>query len=159
MKGVTTMRTRLLALLAAVVFVPAIAAAAGPRDRDVAELTRLSNAWDQAIVRKDEKVVADNMAEDFRQMDGYGNLETKQSFVAGIVDPKLTIDPYTVEEFAVRLYGDTALLSGRTHMTGKYDGKVFESNYRYIDIYVRRQGAWKIVSVQITKIPPAMAAG
>jgi ketosteroid isomerase-like protein len=122
---------------------------------DVAELTRLSNAWDQAIVRKDEKAVADNMAEDFRQIDGYGNLETRKSFVAGILDPKLTIDPYTVEDFEVRLYGDTALLSGRTHMTGKYDGKAFESNYRYIDIYVRRHGAWKIVSVQITKIPPA----
>jgi ketosteroid isomerase-like protein len=53
------------------------------------------------------------------------------------------------------LYGDTALLSGRTHMTGKYDGQVFESNYRYIDIYVRRAGVWKIVSVQITRIPPA----
>ena len=39
-------------------------------------------------------------------------------------------------------------------MTGKYDGKPFESNYRYIDIYVRRGGTWKIVSVQITKIPP-----
>jgi ketosteroid isomerase-like protein len=130
-------------------------AAAADQGGDVAELTRLSNAWDQAIVRKDEKAVADNMAEDFRQIDGYGNLETRKSFVAGILDPKLTIDPYTVEDFEVRLYGDTALLSGRTHMTGRYDGKRFESNYRYIDIYVRRNGAWKIVSVQITKLPPA----
>jgi ketosteroid isomerase-like protein len=136
---------------------PDAVASPAPARVDVAELTRLSNAWDQAIVRKDERAIADNMAEDFRQIDGYGNLETKESFVAGLVDPRLTIDPYTVEEFEVRLYGDTALLSGRTHMTGKYDGKTFESNYRYIDIYVRRQGAWKIVSVQITKIPPPKA--
>ena len=129
------------------------AARAAPPDDDVATLTRLSDAWDAAIVRKDEKAIADNMAEDFRQIDGYGNLETKSSFVAGIVDPKLTIDPYTVEEFEVRLYGDVALLSGRTHMTGRYDGKEFESNYRYIDIYVRRNGVWKIVSVQVTKFP------
>jgi ketosteroid isomerase-like protein len=130
------------------------AATAADQAADVAELTRISDAWDQAIVRKDEAAVAANMAEDFRQIDGYGNLETKKSFVAGIVDPKLAIDPYTVEDFEVRLYGDTALLSGRTHMTGKYDGKPFESNYRYIDIYVRRGGTWKIVSVQITKMPP-----
>ncbi len=157
MSGMRKLRTQLLALLAAVALVPMMAVAAESRDRDVAELTRLSDAWDKAIVRKDEKAVADNMAEDFRQIDGYGNLETKKSFVAGIVDPKMTIDPYTVEEFDVRLYGDTALLSGRTHMTGKYDGKGFESNYRYIDIYVRRDGAWKIVSVQITKIPAPKA--
>ena len=153
------MRAQLLALLAAAALVPTMAAAAENRERDVAELTRLSDAWDKAIIRKDEKAIADNMAEDFRQIDPRANLETKKSFVAGILDPKLTIDPYTVEEFEVRLYGDTALLSGRTHMTGKYDGQAFESNYRYIDIYVRRNGAWKIVSVQITRIPPPKPAG
>jgi len=152
MRSHPVVRAKLLALLAAAAIVPAMTAAGEPRV-DIAELTRLSEGWDEAIVRKDEKAVADNMAEDFRQIDGYGNLETKKSFVAGIVDPKLTIDPYTVEDFEVRLYGDTALLSGRTHMTGKYDGQMFESNYRYIDIYVRRDGTWKIVSVQITKIP------
>lgn len=134
-------------------------AAAAENTADMAELKRLSDAWDQAIIRKDEAAIAGNMAADFRQIDGYGNLENRQSFVAGIVDPKLTIDPYTVEDFEIRLYGDTALLSGRTHMTGKYDGKPFESNYRYIDIYVRRGGAWKIVSVQITKLPPPKPPG
>jgi ketosteroid isomerase-like protein len=133
---------------------PAFAAEQNP---DVATLTRLSDAWDKAIVRKDEKAVAGNMAEDFRIIDGYGNVAAKQAFVADIMDPKLTIDPYTVEDFEVRIYGDTALLSGRTHMTGKHDGKPFESNYRYIDIYVRKSGAWKIVSVQITRLPPPIA--
>ena len=157
------MRNARLALLAAALMLSALvsnpALPAESRERDVAELTRLSDAWDKAIVRKDEKAIAENMAEDFRQIDPRANLETKKSFVAGILDPKLTIDPYTVEEFEVRLYGDTALLSGRTHMTGKYDGEVFESNYRYIDIYVRRNGKWKIVSVQITRIPPPKPAG
>jgi ketosteroid isomerase-like protein len=150
------MRMRVAAAAAAWIWCCAVSVSlAAERTADVAELTRISDAWDKAIVRKDEAAVAANMAADFRQIDGYGNLETKKSFVAGIVDAKLTIDPYTVEDFEVRLYGDTALLSGRTHMTGKYDGKPFESNYRYIDIYVRQGGSWKIVSVQITKIPPA----
>jgi ketosteroid isomerase-like protein len=139
-----------MALVAAALAAGAFAAAPSP---DVATLTKLSDDWDKAIVGKDEQAIAGNMADDFRQIDGYGNLETKQSFVAGILDPKLTIDPYTVEEFEVRMYGDTALLSGRTLMTGKYDGKPFTSNYRYIDVYVRRGGVWKIVSVQITKLP------
>ena len=70
------------------------------------------------------------------------------------MDAKLTIDPYTVEDFDVRLFGDVALLSGRTRMTGRFDGKPFTSHYRYIDIYVKRNGAWKIVSVQITRMAP-----
>jgi len=131
-----------------------VQAVAADRAADVARLTRLSDDWDKAIVRKDEPAIAGNMADDFRMIDRYGNVETKQAFVAGIMDPKLSIDPYTVEEFEVRIYGDTALLSGRTHMTGKYDGQPFTSNYRYIDIYVRKGGTWKIVSVQITGLSP-----
>jgi ketosteroid isomerase-like protein len=99
------------------------------------------------------------MAEDFRIIDRRGNIEDKKAFVAGILDPKLAIDPYTVEDFEVRVYGDTALLSGRTHMTGRYDGQPFKSYYRYIDIYVRKGGVWKIVSVQITSMPEEKPAG
>jgi ketosteroid isomerase-like protein len=127
---------------------------AADKSSDVATLTRLSDDWDKAIVRKDEKAVAGNMAEDFRIIDGTGQIAAKAAFVADIMDPKLTIDPYTVEDFEIRVYGDTALLSGRTHMTGKHDGEPFESNYRYIDIYVRKGGTWKIVSVQITRLAP-----
>ena len=129
----------------------AASAASAAAQADIAKLTQISDAWDKAIVAKDRKAVADNMGEDFRIIDGQGNVEDKAKFVEGILDARLTIDPYTVEDFEVRLYGDMALLSGRTHMTGKYEGQPFESNYRYIDIYARRGGTWKIVSVQITK--------
>jgi len=119
----------------------------------IAQLTSQADRWDKAIVRKDRVAIEQNMAEDFRQIDGSGNVESKTSFVNDLVSPDLQIDPYTVEDFDVRLYGDVALLSGRTRMTGRYEGKPFTSHYRYIDIYVRRDGAWKIVSVQISKIP------
>jgi ketosteroid isomerase-like protein len=153
------MRGGMRAMLAAAAVAGSIAiggfagAQAAGGDVDDATLTKLSDDWDKAIVRKDEKAIAGNMAEDFRQIDGDGNIETKKSFVAGIMDPRLTIDPYTVEDFEIRRYGDTALLSGRSNMTGTFEGKPFVSNYRYIDIYVRRGGVWKIVSVQITRIP------
>ncbi|MEO8310317.1 MAG: nuclear transport factor 2 family protein [Caldimonas sp.] len=130
----------------------ALAPPAADAAADIARLTRQSNAWDEAIVRKDERAIAANMADDFRQIDGDGDVETKASFVAGLMDKGLSIDPYTVEELDVRLFGDTALLSGRTRMTGRSNGKPFASHYRYIDVYVRRGGAWKIVSVQITRL-------
>ncbi|MFZ6745648.1 nuclear transport factor 2 family protein [Undibacterium sp. JH2W] len=119
----------------------------------VSQLTKLSDDWDIAIVRKDKAAIEANMAEDFRQIDGDGDLETKTSFVNGLMSDKLEIDPYKVEDFEVRLYGNVALLSGRTNMTGRYEGKPFVSHYRYIDIYVQRDGKWQIASVQISKIP------
>ena len=125
----------------------------GDRVTIIAELTAQADRWDKAIVRKDRAAIEHNMAEDFRQIDGSGNVESKSSFVNDLVSPDLQIDPYTVEDFDVRIYGDVALLSGRTRMTGLYKGKQFTSHYRYIDIYVRRGGEWKIVSVQISRIP------
>jgi ketosteroid isomerase-like protein len=119
----------------------------------VATLTAQADDWDKAIVRKDRQAIERNMAEDFRQIDGQGNVETKKSFVDDLVSPDLEIDPYAVEDFEVRVYGDMALVSGRTLMKGRYQGKPFASHYRYIDIYVRHGQDWKIVSVQISPIP------
>jgi ketosteroid isomerase-like protein len=119
----------------------------------VAQLSAQADAWDKAIVRKDRAAIEQNMSEDFRQIDSAGNVEAKASFVDGLTSPDLQIDPYVVEDFDVRVYGDVALLSGRTRMTGRYQGTPFTSHYRYIDVYVRRQGQWKVVSVQISRIP------
>jgi ketosteroid isomerase-like protein len=147
-------RFSLVVLAILVSWMPAAPGAQGSGTKEVVDaLTRQSDAWDKAIVRKDRAAVAANMADDFRSIDGAGTVETKPVFVDGLMDPKLTIDPYTVEEFDVRLFGDVALLSGRTRMTGRFDGKPFTSHYRYIDIYAKRNGRWQIVSVQITRLP------
>lgn len=143
------------AALTAALALPLAPAFAADRKADEAQLTKLSDHWDQVIVAKQEKAIADNMAEDFRIIDGHGNVENKAQFVAGVMDAKLTIDPYKVDDFEIRFYGDVALLSGHTLMTGTYDGEKFTSNYRYIDIYAKRNGTWQIVSVQITRYPPA----
>ena len=126
---------------------------AAPAADLIAQLKAQSDRWDQAIVAKDRTAIEANMADDFRQIDSRGNVETKASFVDGLVDAELTINPYTVEDFDVRVYGDTALLSGRTRMAGRYQGQPFSTHYRYIDIYVKRAGVWKIVSVQTSAIP------
>jgi len=133
--GGTVADMRLKLAFLALIIAQACASAPAPVDDDrartIALLTHQADAWDKAIIRKDRAAIEANMAEDFRQIDGGGNVATKTSFVEGLMSPALEIDPYTVEEFDVRLYGDVALLSGRTDMTGRYDGKTFSSHYRY----------------------------
>lgn len=128
------------------------ACALEPQINAAGELTRLADAWDAAIVRKDMAAVAANMAPDYRHIRDNGEVADGPGFLAAIGSPKLVIDPYTVEDFDVRIYGDVALLTGRTRMSGSYDGKQFKSHYRYTDVYVRRDGKWKVASVQITPI-------
>ena len=129
--------------------------AAAPGDELVAVLTRQADQWDKDIVRKDAAAIAANMAEDFRQIASDGSVADKAAFLRDITSPELTIDPYTVEDFDLRIYGaegDVAMLSGTTRMTGRYQGEPFTTHYRYIDTYVRRDGRWQVVSVQTTKI-------
>jgi ketosteroid isomerase-like protein len=119
----------------------------------VAQLTRQSGNWDNAIVRKDKAAIANNMAEDFRQINNSGEVSNKETFLRDITSEDLTIDPYTVEDFNVRVYGNVALLSGRTHMTGREGGKAFKTQYIYIDIYRRVGNKWQVCSVQTTRLP------
>lgn len=119
----------------------------------VAKLTAKSDAWDHAIVSKDRAAVEANMTDDFRNIDSNGSVLSAKAFVDELLSPDLVINPYQVEEFDVRLFGDMALLSGRVTMTGRYKNEPFTSHFRYIDIYAKRDGDWKVVSVQTTRIP------
>jgi hypothetical protein len=81
-----------------------------------------------------------------------GEVSDKKIFVENLTSDDLVIDPYNVEDFNIRLYGDVALLSGRTHMTGRENGEAFKTQYIYIDIYRRIAGNWKVCSVQTTRL-------
>ena len=121
-------------------------------DSTIQLLTAQADAWDQAIVAKNAAAVAANVASDFTQIESGGAVVGRDEFVKDLLDPSLRIDPYKVEDFGVRVYGDTALLTGRIRMTGSAEGKPFSSHFRYIDVYVKRDGAWKVVSIQITRM-------
>ena len=125
----------------------------GPDQALAAQLKTQADAWDQAILRKDAPAIADNMTGDFRHIGKTGEMADRAAFLKDLLSPDLVIHPYTVEDFDVRIYGDCALLCGRTRMTGTYQGRPFKSHYRYIDTYVRQDGRWRVCSVQITALP------
>jgi hypothetical protein len=51
----------------------------------IAQLSAQADAWDKAIVRKDRAAIEQNMSEDFRQIDSAGNVESRASFVDGLI--------------------------------------------------------------------------
>lgn len=141
-------RLLLLAGLCCALVAPAQAA-------DAAALLRAqARAWDSAIVRKDRAGIEKNLHARFFQIDVRGTRNERAAFVAALLDPKLQIDPYVVPDLDIRQYGDTALLSGTTHISGRYDGEPFALHYRYIDTYLREGDEWRVVAVQVTRIAP-----
>ena len=55
---------------------------------------------------------------------------------------------YRLEDVDVRQYGDVALVRATGHWRAK-DGKPGVS--RYVDVYVRSDDDWRVVSAQITR--------
>lgn len=117
-----------------------------------AALKAQADAWDAAIVRKDRQAIAKNMSETFLQIGSDGTTADKTQFLQNITSPDLVIEPYTVEDFRIRTYGNTALINGVTDMHGTYEGKPFRVHYRYTDTYVKEGGVWRVVNVQTTRI-------
>lgn len=117
-----------------------------------AALKAQADAWDAAIIKKDRQTIANNMSESFLQIGSDGKTADKAQFLENILSPDLVIEPYTVEDFRIRTYGNTALINGVTDMHGTYQGKPFRIHYRYTDTYVREGGAWRVVNVQTTRI-------
>jgi ketosteroid isomerase-like protein len=92
------------------------------------------------------------MSETFLQIGSDGKTADKAQFLQNITSPDLVIEPYTVEDFRIRTYGNTALINGVTDMHGTYEGKPFRVHYRYTDTYVKEGGVWRVVNVQTTRI-------
>jgi hypothetical protein len=118
-------------------------------------LAAQADAWDKALIAKDRAGIEANMAPEFVQLRGNGQLVSREEFIRDVLDPAFSMDPYTVEDWDARLFGDTALVHGRIRMSGLAEGQRWNVHFRYIDTYVRRDGRWQVVSVQITPMPKA----
>lgn len=120
---------------------------------DAEALASQAEAWDKALIAKDRAGIEANMASDFRQLRGGGQIVGREEFIRDVLDPAFSMEPYVVEDFEIRLLGDAALLYGRIRMSGRDGGARWSTHFRYIDTYVRRDGRWKVVSVQVTPLP------
>ncbi len=88
-----------------------------------------------------------HLAEDFLCIESDGSVLRKTEFLEQTAKgPDVTA--YKLDEVHVRIYGVAALVQATGLFTRK-DGSHGQS--RYIDVYVRKGGEWKVVSAQITR--------
>jgi ketosteroid isomerase-like protein len=53
--------------------------------------------------------------------------------------------PVVHDDLKVRVYGDTAVLSGRAKTQVLYNSKVFQGPRRFIQVYLKQNGQWRQV--------------
>jgi ketosteroid isomerase-like protein len=137
-----------------VLLVPAMAAAGQARraQSDQQVLIKLERDWDAAFHRKDVAFIDSILAEDFVSTYGDGSRGDRAKELKLATDFDQQVDSSTLDEFSVKVYGDTAVVWFTQHLVGPVKGKTVELTYRYIDVFVLRDGNWKCVASQSTKV-------
>ena len=83
-----------------------------------------------------------------------GQLADRKSYMLGWSHGynKESIPKFELADEQVRIFGDMALIVARTTDTTIKDGKLVNGETRYTDTYVRENGKWLCVQVQLTRI-------
>ena len=109
----------------------------------------------QAGVRKDIAYIAAATADEYVQIDWDGKVLDKAATLARIKSTNIQLQSNTLDEVNVRVYGDTALVTGLATRKGVMDGQDISTGIRYTRLYVRRDGRWQVVQFQQTRVTPS----
>ena len=117
------------------------------------ELLKLEKEFAEAIVRNDLEGIARLVTGDWIIIDPNGEIVDRTRFFEVIKSGALTHDTMESEDFRVRVYGDSAVVTGITRTKGRFMGQDFNTQERATDVFVKRGGRWQCVLTHLTRFP------
>jgi ketosteroid isomerase-like protein len=117
------------------------------------ELLKLEKAFAEAIVSNDLEGIGRLVADDWIIIDSDGGIVDRTRFFEVIKSGALTHEMMESEDFRVRVYGDSAVVTGVTRTKGKFMGQEFSTQERATDVFVKRDGRWQCVLTHLTRCP------
>ena len=115
------------------------------------ELLKLEKEFAEAIVRNDLESIGRLVTDDWIIIDPNGEIVDRPRFFEVIKSGALTHDTMESEDFRVRVYGDTAVVSAVTRSKGQFMGQEFSAQERATDVFVKRDGRWQCVLTHLTR--------
>jgi ketosteroid isomerase-like protein len=141
-----------LALAAASVALGEAPANEGGSQAVVQTITQLENQWAAAIAKND--VVAQDKIEapDYMFSGSNGELMTRADMDGDVVSGAARTESMKLDEVKVRVLGDTAIVHGLETEKSTYKGADTSGQYRFTDIFVKRDGAWAAVATHASLV-------
>jgi ketosteroid isomerase-like protein len=115
------------------------------------DVRRMNSEWVTALVQRDTATLARIMARDCTftyPLEGDGT----EQFIADVGSGDLNVESMTRDNVEVRVFGQTAVLTGVDTAKWLYKGHVIEGYYRTIHVYAERDGRWQLVAIQACPI-------
>ena len=133
--------------IAALLAVLAIAGFAQPSsERDTRELLRLETVWNQAHTSGDAADLERLWADDLEIAVPRMPIMSKTQAVAFARSGRMHFERYETSDLKVRIYGTTAVVTGRLQRTRTMEGKRVDDDWRFTKVYAQQAGQWRVVS-------------
>jgi hypothetical protein len=82
-----------------------------------------------------------------------GTVITREQALKMCRQPEVQVEAFTIDDVGVRAFDNAAVVTGRTTVTTA-GPKPETVRLRFTDVFVRREGTWKVVASQATRITP-----
>jgi ketosteroid isomerase-like protein len=116
------------------------------RADDADEIRKLDKEVCVATWTNDALWFEKNVDDDYVLITPSGATRTKSDVIREISTPGLNMEPYEPTDVDVRLFGDTAVVTGRMLQRFTMRRIRYANDLRYTDVYVKRHGRWMLVS-------------
>jgi hypothetical protein len=130
----------------------AAAVQASPADPAIAQFREMAQKLAAAYLSGDRAFVDALLTDDWTSTDYRGRIWTKANVLAMFDGPRPPMTKAQIDVDGVRLLGDVAVVTGRSVSAGRVDGQDITITQRFTDIYVRRDGRWRVVASQGTEV-------
>ena len=122
-------------------------------DQDTRRLKEIQQQLAAAWVARDRDAIERLVAPDWVVTHVAGQRLTRSDVLRDMLESDATrIESMTADEVEVRLFGEAAVVTGRTHARGVQSGATFDVVLRFTDVFVRRSDQWQAVASHATLI-------
>jgi hypothetical protein len=126
--------------------------AAAVRADDLESVRRLDKEISVATWTADPVWFQENLAEDYVLISPAGAMKSKREVIRELAIPGMKMEPYEPLDVQVRMYSDTAVVTGRMQQRFTLGGIRYANDLRYTDVWVKRKGRWQLASAHISSI-------
>jgi ketosteroid isomerase-like protein len=118
-----------------------------------AELRQIEAAWVAAVKAKDSAKLGGILDDSWVGLGWDGKITDKPTNLAELKSPGNSLGSFEMGLITVRLFGNTAVVTGSDTEKSTEDGKDTSGKYIWTDVFVKQNGQWRAVASHSTKVP------
>ena len=114
-------------------------------------LMQMERDWTEAQLKKNTAALDKILADDWVSQ-GPTGVSTKAQSLADLKSGDNKYESVTLGDMKVRVFGNTAVVTGSDDEKSSYKGKDTSGHYTWTDVFVKRQGRWQAAASQGTRM-------